>query len=49
MTLSPENINYTYSALLNLISEGYKIIPFNCIFEKGWNLSHATILYNELK
>lgn len=49
MTLSPNNISYTYQALLNLIAEGYNIIPFNCIFEKGWDYSHATILYNELK
>lgn len=49
MTLSPNNIQYTYDALINLIQENYKIIHFNCIFEKGWNYSHATILYNELK
>ena len=49
MTLSPENINYTKKALLNLINEGYTIIPFNCVFEKGWDYSHAKILYNQLK
>lgn len=49
MTLSPENVQYTHNALLNLIEEGYTKIPFNCIFEKGWNYTHAQILYNELK
>lgn len=49
MTLSPDNISYTYDALINLINEGYSIIPFNCIYEEGWEYSHAEILYKELK
>lgn len=49
MTLSPSNIAYTYEALINLVNEGYTQIPFNCVFEKGWNNSHAKILYYELK
>lgn len=49
MTLSPDNISYTYDALINLINEGYSIIPFNCIYEEGWDYSHAEILYKELK
>ena len=48
MTLSPDNISYTYDALINLMELGYTLVPFNCIFEKGWDYSHATILYNEL-
>lgn len=48
MTLAPENIMYTKEALLNLINEGYTFIPFNCIFEEGWNISHAKILYQQL-
>ena len=48
MTLSPDNIQYTYDALINLINLGYTLIPFNCIFEKGWDYSHAKILYQEL-
>jgi sulfatase maturation enzyme AslB (radical SAM superfamily) len=46
MTLSPENINYLYDAVISLIKEGYIIIHLNCIFEKGWEYSHAKILYN---
>lgn len=49
MTLAPSNIQYTKQALLNLINEGYTKVPFNCIYEKGWEYSHAKILYNELK
>lgn len=49
MTLSPDNIQYTQEALLGLIAEGYTLIPLNCIFEEGWNYSHAQILYKELK
>lgn len=49
MTLSPDNIKYTFDALLNLIQEGYTSVPFNCVFEKGWTNEHAIILYNELK
>lgn len=49
MTLAPENVAYTYDAILNLIKENYTVIHFNCVFEKGWTLEHATILYNELK
>ena len=49
MTLAPENIQYTFAALKNLIEIGYTKIPFNCIFEKGWEIEHAQILYKELK
>ena len=49
MTLSPNNINYTYNAIKNLISLGYTKIHANCVFEKGWNNNHATIFYYQLK
>lgn len=48
MTLAPSNIEYTYDAILNLINEGYTEIYLNCVFEKGWELSHAQILYSEM-
>ena len=34
---------------LYLVQEGYTIIPFNCVFEEGWEYEHAIILYHELK
>lgn len=48
MTLAPSNIHYTYDAVINLIQEGYDEIFLNCVFEKGWTLEHAKILYNEM-
>ena len=49
MTLAPQNIMYTFNAVKGLIEQGYKEIYLNCVFEKGWNENHATILYYELK
>lgn len=49
MTFAPENINYTFKALKNLIELGYKQINANCIFEENWQPKHAAIFYNELK
>lgn len=49
MTLSIDNINYTSLALINLWENGYKYIHTNCVYEKGWTIEHARILYNELK
>jgi hypothetical protein len=37
------------AALIHLMNEGYNSINCNCVFEKGWTLEHATILYYELK
>ena len=49
MTLSPSNINFTSSALINLWENGYSYIYANCVYEKGWTIEHARVLYNELK
>ena len=49
MTIAPDNVMYTYDAIVNLINEGFTEIFVNCIFEKGWEYSHAKILYSELK
>lgn len=49
MTLAPANIAYTFEAIKSLIDEGYKDINFNCVFEKGWEVKDATILYYQLK
>ena len=50
MTISPDNINLLSEALIDMIeNQGYSIIHLNCIFEEGWELSHAQILYKELK
>ena len=49
MTLSPNNVIYTFDAVKGLIEQGYKEINLNCVFEKGWTEEHATILYEQLK
>ena len=49
MTLSPDNIIYTFDAVKSLIEEGYTDINLNCVYEKGWTTEHATILYYQLK
>lgn len=49
MTLSPDNINFVFPALVNLWENDYNFIYCNCIYEKGWTIEHAKILYNELK
>lgn len=49
MTLAPENVMYTYEAVVGLIEQGYTEINLNCVYEKGWNEGHATVLYYQLK
>lgn len=49
MTLAPENIMYTFNAVKSLIESDYSEIYLNCIFEKGWEAKHASILYEQLK
>lgn len=49
MTLAPENIMYTKEAVMGLIEEGYAMINLNCVYEKGWVIGDASILYEQLK
>jgi radical SAM peptide maturase (CXXX-repeat target family) len=49
MTLAPENISHTHEAVVSLIENGYENIHLNCVYEEGWKVSHAKILYQELK
>lgn len=49
MTLSPDNVQYTFEAIQSLIAEGYTEINLNCVYEEGWTEEHATILYYQLK
>lgn len=48
MTLSPDNILFTFDAVINLINLGYMSISLNCVYEEGWTLAHAKILYQQL-
>lgn len=49
MTLCPANVAYTYEAVVGLIESGYREINLNCVYEEGWTLEHASILYHQLK
>ena len=48
MTIAPQNITHIYEAVISLIDNGYTDINLNCVYEKGWTLSHAKILYEQL-
>lgn len=49
MTISPDNVQYLFDAVKNLINLDYQIIFLNCVYEEGWTLQHATTLYYQLK
>lgn len=49
MTISPDNVSYVSEAVKELASNGYDEIFLNCVYEKGWELQHAKILYQQLK
>lgn len=49
VTISPDNVVYLTEAIESLIENDYKDIMANCVFEKGWEVKHATIMYNRLK
>lgn len=49
MTLSPDNIQYFLPAIKNLVELGYKDIPCNYVFEKGWTLEDAKRGYKYIK
>ena len=49
MTFAPENIEYAYDAIVNLVNLGYKTIQCNPIYEDKWNNEHPKIYYQQLK
>ena len=49
MTIAPQNVQYVFAALKNLVELGYQEINLNCVYEKGWTQEHAKILYSQLK
>lgn len=49
MTLAPQNVMYTSEAVKSLIETGYDVIHLNCVYEEGWTVEHAKILYGQLK
>ena len=49
MTFAPENIEYAYEAILNLIKLGYKTIYCNPVYENVWKPEHTKVYYEQLK
>lgn len=49
MTISPDNVMYVADAVRELLKNGYTEVYLNCVYEEGWNLKHAQILYQQLK
>lgn len=48
-TLSPDNIHMCCESVISMINNGYTIIHINCVYEEGWTVEHARILYQQLK
>ena len=49
ITIAPGNLKYLYDAIIHMIDLGYEEINANCVYEKGWELHHATEFYYQLK
>lgn len=49
ITLCPENIDKFFGAVTNMLSLGFVHINANCVFEEGWELKDAKILYQQMK
>lgn len=49
LTIAPANVAYVAEAVKSMIANGYTMIHLNCVYEKGWELHHATTLYYQLK
>ena len=49
LTIAPGNVSYLFDAIKHMISLGYNNINENCVYEEGWTIKHASILYDQLK
>lgn len=49
ITLCPNNIKYTSEAIKSVFNLGIRCASTNCVFEKGWTIEHARILFKEMK
>ena len=48
ITIAPDNLQYLYDAIVHMVNLGYTDINANVVYEKGWELNHATKYYNQL-
>lgn len=50
LTLAPGNICYLANSVINMFQEfDISSIHANCVFERGWEIGHARIMYEQLK
>jgi len=48
ITLSPTNVGFLNDAIKNVKELGINGAFTNCVFEEGWTIDHAKILYSEM-
>ena len=48
VTIAPGNVNCVGDAVLSMIEQGYRHINLNCVYEEGWDNTHARELYWQL-
>jgi uncharacterized protein len=49
ITVCPENVTSLFEATKAMIELGYEELNANCVYEEGWTIEHAKILYKQLK
>lgn len=49
ITIAPGNISRLYKAIVHMVERGYTEINANVVYEKGWELEHTKIYYEQLK
>lgn len=49
ITVCPENVSSLFEATKAMIEFGYEELNANCVYEEGWTIEHAKILYKQLK
>lgn len=49
ITISPNNVTYLADSMKQMIDDGYYEINANCVYEEGWEIKHATELFNQIK
>lgn len=49
VTLCPDNVGYLFEAMKHLFEIGIAGAHTNCVFEPGWNITHARTLYEQMK
>lgn len=47
MTIAPENVMYTFEAIVNLIDLGYTFVHGNCVYEDVWDKKRDPIIFYE--